>query len=131
MNKALLGLLVLSALLVSQTLAADVECKNHPAFVKARQFIKDAVKDIAKGGEKSENLLKAFESATPETLSAEDLGVCAQFANQKTCCNKNIVKLLDRAAFIRTGALNKRNSAIKKAVNVAFKILKRKNCPKA
>ncbi|KAL4496261.1 hypothetical protein ABPG72_012998 [Tetrahymena utriculariae] len=75
-------------------------------------------------------LLKRFQEKSPKTISDGDLGSCSGYSGQKTCCDKDIVKLIDQAALLKVKPILQTKSAFSKLINVYISQLN-KNCSAA
>ncbi|EAR90645.1 hypothetical protein TTHERM_00123950 (macronuclear) [Tetrahymena thermophila SB210] len=128
MTKAFL-LALLATYMISITLAASnaPTCSSHLAFSKAKNVLSNVLQSDSKGKSKNEALQKQFQNAKPANRTAADLGVCSQYANQNSCCDKNMVKLIDTAALLKVKPILQSKSAFQKLVSV-YVTQVNKNC---
>ncbi|EAR90644.1 hypothetical protein TTHERM_00123940 (macronuclear) [Tetrahymena thermophila SB210] len=119
MSKTII-LALLATYMISITLAANnaPTCSSHLAFSKAKNVLSNVLQSDSKGKSKNEALQKQFQNAKPANRTAADLGVCSQYANQNSCCDKNMVKLIDTAALLKVKPILQSKSAFQKLVSV-------------
>ncbi|EAR90647.1 hypothetical protein TTHERM_00123970 (macronuclear) [Tetrahymena thermophila SB210] len=113
---------------ISITVAANNDtCSSHLAFAKARSILTYVLNSDSQGKQKNDVLQKQFQNANPTNKTKEELGVCFQYANQNTCCDQNIVKLIDQAALLKVKPLQQSKSAFQKLISVYIAQVN-KNC---
>ncbi|KAL4468495.1 hypothetical protein ABPG74_004998 [Tetrahymena malaccensis] len=115
--------------MISITLAANTTatCSSHTAFAKAKNVLSNVLQLDSKGKSKNDALQKQFQNAKPANRTAADLGVCSQYANQNSCCDKNMVKLIDQAALLKVKPIQQAKSAFQKLISV-YVTQVNKNC---
>ncbi|KAL4456538.1 hypothetical protein ABPG74_000645 [Tetrahymena malaccensis] len=116
-----IALALLLAQIISLTVAASsVTCSNHPLLTKVQTSVNSLLGNDAsgKGKTKSDALFKSFSNAKPSSKSAADLGVCSAYANQSSCCDKNIVKLIDQAALLKSKPIQSKSTVFQKFTNI-------------
>ncbi|EAR90646.1 hypothetical protein TTHERM_00123960 (macronuclear) [Tetrahymena thermophila SB210] len=118
MSKVIITILLVASF-VSVALAANkTTCNSHPAFAKAKNILTYSLQSDSKGKSKNEALQKQFQNAKPTNRTAADLGVCSQYVNQNSCCDKNMVKLIDQAALLKVKPIQEAKSAFQKLISV-------------
>ncbi|EAR88786.2 transmembrane protein, putative (macronuclear) [Tetrahymena thermophila SB210] len=113
-----LNLVILLSICFVSVSTTTVSCNAHPAFNKAKQIITNAVQQDAKGKALNDQLQQKFQSAQPQVRNAQDLGVCSNYGGQSTCCDTEIVKLIDKAALLKIKPIQKQKSAFQKLISV-------------
>ncbi|KAL4468497.1 hypothetical protein ABPG74_005000 [Tetrahymena malaccensis] len=128
MSKTII-LALLATYMISITLAANTTatCSSHTAFAKAKNVLSNVLQQDSKGKSKNDALQKQFQNAKPANRTAADLGVCSQYANQNSCCDKNMVKLIDQAALLKVKPIQQAKSAFQKLISV-YVTQVNKNC---
>ncbi|KAL4456541.1 hypothetical protein ABPG74_000648 [Tetrahymena malaccensis] len=114
----ILTIIFLIDICLVSVLTAPVTCNAHQAFNKVKLVITNAVQQDAKGKAQNDALQQKFQNAQPQVRSAQDLGVCANYSGQSTCCDTEIVKLIDKAALLKIKPIQQQKSAFQKLVSV-------------
>ncbi|EAR88785.1 hypothetical protein TTHERM_00261820 (macronuclear) [Tetrahymena thermophila SB210] len=138
MNKIVLILLILSQISIftyagptstteNKNSTANAVCNSHPIFSKASQLLNDILNSDQKGQQINNAIQKAFQNAKPAIKTSSSLGVCSGYAQQKTCCDANYVKLVDQAALLKVKPILQAKSAFQKLINIYVSQLSR-NC---
>ncbi|EAR94907.1 hypothetical protein TTHERM_01029890 (macronuclear) [Tetrahymena thermophila SB210] len=124
----LLTCYISTTIVLAESKKSDTACSSHTAFNKARSVLTNALISDAKGKQKNEALQKQFQNAKPSKRSANDLGVCSQYAGQNSCCNINMAKLIDQAALLKVKPIQQAKSVFQKFIRIYITQLY-KNCP--
>ncbi|EAR89251.1 hypothetical protein TTHERM_00370660 (macronuclear) [Tetrahymena thermophila SB210] len=119
MNKLILIVLIsLSVLSFVASESSTADCKSHPVFAKAKNLLNVIFTQDKRAKHVNKVLQKRFKENSPKSLSNDDLGSCSAFSGQKTCCDKNMVKLIDQAALLKVKPILQTKSAFSKFINV-------------
>ncbi|KAL4446659.1 hypothetical protein ABPG74_005597 [Tetrahymena malaccensis] len=128
MNKYILIVLIsLSVLSLVASESATADCKTHPVFDKAKNLLNVIFTQDKRAKHINKVLQKRFQERSPKSISDNDLGFCSGFSGQKTCCDKELVKLIDQAALLKVKPILQTKSAFSKLINVYVSQLNR-NC---
>ncbi|EAR94908.2 transmembrane protein, putative (macronuclear) [Tetrahymena thermophila SB210] len=122
----------LSAVLVKSK-KLKPSCSYHATFYKTRIILTkilyhELYKDT-QAKQLNDALQKQFLNSKPSIKSEDDLGVCSEYAGENSCCNINMVKLIDQAAFLKVKPLQQAKSAFQKFINI-YKAQINENCHK-
>ncbi|KAL4505409.1 hypothetical protein ABPG72_002471 [Tetrahymena utriculariae] len=120
MSKIIVLALILAQIITLATAASSIACKDHPLLSKVQTSVSNLLSSDAsgKGKTKSDALFKTFTNAKPSSKTATDLGSCAAYARQNTCCDKNIVKLIDQVALLKAKPITTKSSVFQKFTNI-------------
>ncbi|KAL4468493.1 hypothetical protein ABPG74_004996 [Tetrahymena malaccensis] len=106
---------------------SNVTCSSHPTFAKAKNILTYNLVSDSKGKQKNDALQKQFINAKPANRTIQEMGVCQQYANQNSCCDNNMVKLIDQAALLKVKPIQQAKTAFQKLISVYITQVN-KNC---
>ncbi|EAR88783.1 transmembrane protein, putative (macronuclear) [Tetrahymena thermophila SB210] len=120
MSKTIILALLLAQIITLAFAASSVTCGTHPLLNKVQSSVNSlvATDTSGKAKTKSDALFKSFTNAKPSSKSAADLGVCSAYAGQNSCCDKNIVKLIDQAALQKAKPIQTKSTVFQKFTNI-------------